>query len=635
MTEKTQRRDDGIDGDWVSERLRRIHFTRGERDLDASEGLEGVSVMDTSGNLLYASPVFAKLHGYRPEEIVGLGLDRIVCESDWRDIYRLLDGVRDDSFVTTEVTHLRRDGSCFPASVSLIRMPVEEKSSGYYVYIVRAEADILDASMTTVEPGEVETGEASFEGFFKRSLTGIYRTTVDGDFLLVNPQFARIFGYESPDELLRINARNLYHDENAREDFVKLITRLDCLENYRDVGRRKDGKTIKTLENARLVRDEQGMPLYIEGTLIDITAMVEAEERNSIYVRALEEAHGAILIVTPEGDIQYANSAASKFYGYLSEHLVGMNFRDLVSGPQRDDVDRFMAELLEKGRWVGEIAQPDSNGRERVASLAMSVVPDDEGRSQVLIVSAKDISELRILESQLLQAQKMEAIGLLASGVAHNVNSPLSAIIMTAEMAQISHPDVKEFGDILQAAARIGEIVSNLTTKTRQDQSSKEMEIDVNKLVETELKFLEANLFFKHNVELSLNLEPGLPKIRGLYSDFSQCCQNLFQNALDALESARECKLIVTTRFDKEKGCIHLCIRDTGCGIPSAQLSRIFEPFYTTKVDGADSDPRKPSGTGLGLSTARQLLNKYNATITVESRVGEGSEFCIHFPVST
>jgi PAS domain S-box-containing protein len=623
--------DDRISDNWLFERTGQTaaHGKVGDRNAIAVD--EGVGIVDDAGKLVYASPVFARLHGYEPGEMTGLGLNRIFQPCDSVDIAPLLKGVREDSFASFKATHLRRDESSFPASVNLIKMPGEGKWCGYYVCIVRAEAEGLDS--TDPEALEPAGGEASFEGLIQRSLTGIYRTTLEGEILLANPQFAKIFGYESPSELLRVNARDLYPDESARKDFVRLITRLDRLENYRDIGRCKDGKTIKTLENARLVRDEEHKPLHIEGTLIDITDLVEAEERNSIYVRALEEAHGAILIATPEGNIQYANSAASKFYGYLSEHLVGMNFRDLVSGPQHQDADHFLEVLLQKGHWVGEFSQSDSNGRERIASLAMSVVPDDEGHSHVLIVSAKDISELRILESQLLQAQKMEAIGLLASGVAHNVNSPLSAIIMTAEMAQISHPEVEEFGDILQAAARIGEIISNLTKKSRLEQSGDAMEVDVNQMVKTELKFLEANLFFKHNVELTLNLEPGLPRIHGLYSDFSQCCQNLFQNALDALESAAECRLHVLTRFKREKNQIELCIRDSGCGIPSAQINRIFEPFYTTKAESDMVDPRKPSGTGLGLSTTRQLLSKYDASITVESRSGEGTEFCIHFPV--
>jgi PAS domain S-box-containing protein len=234
--------DDRISGNWLFDRVGQtaVHGKGGGRDAIPVD--EGVGIVDDAGNLVYASPVFARLHGYEPGEMTGLGLKRIFQPHDSTDMARLLEGVRGDSFATFMATHLRRDGSSFPASVNLIKMPGEGKWSGFYVCIVRAEAEEIDSSHPDVV--EAAGGEASFEGLFQRSLTGIYRTTLEGEILLANPQFAKIFGYESPSELLRINARDLHPDESARKDFVRLITRLDRLENYRDVGRCKDDNSI-------------------------------------------------------------------------------------------------------------------------------------------------------------------------------------------------------------------------------------------------------------------------------------------------------------------------------------------------------------------------------------------------------
>ncbi|TKJ42116.1 hypothetical protein CEE37_00115 [candidate division LCP-89 bacterium B3_LCP] len=372
----------------------------------------------------------------------------------------------------------------------------------------------------------------------------------------------------------------------------------------------------------------------IQNVVDDDTLAKEEEHRESVYKRALEEAHGAILITTPEGHIQYANSEASVFYGYSPERMIGINVKDLVAGADRDAVDQVMADLLKKGRWVGEINQPDVNGHERVARLAMSVVPDDYGRSKVLIVSATDVSQLRILESQLLQAQKLEAIGLLTSGIAHNINSPLSAIIMTAEMAKLNNPDIKEFDDVLQAAFRIRDIITNLTEKSRMDQAMDVVDINISDLISTELKFLEANIFFKHQVETNLQLQPDIPTIRGLYSDFSQCLQNLFQNALDAMEDTEERTLSISTEYSHSDNRIVLTIIDTGQGIPPEDIPRIFEPFYTTKACKENEGIMRPSGTGLGLSSVKHLLEKNGASIKVESNPGTGTCFCIDIPVT-
>lgn len=244
------------------------------------------------------------------------------------------------------------------------------------------------------------------------------------------------------------------------------------------------------------------------------------------------------------------------------------------------------------------------------------------------------LERIELLEENLRQAQKLEAVGLLASGLAHNINSPLAAIIVTAEMAQDRYPEVKEFRDIMQAADRIQEIVANLLTKSRQEQSTEELEIDLNQMVKTELKFLEANLFFKHQVSTEVSLDPGLPRVRGIYSDFSQSFYNLVQNALDAMQEVEDKCLTVKTGLANGGNAIFLSVRDTGCGIPQEHLPRIFEPFFTTKQEiNCDPELGRPSGTGLGLSTTRHLLARYGAAVEVASQVRQGSEFRIVVPV--
>jgi|GEM_PF-1736123 len=634
MSEKTQPK--GAEEEYNGEchpKADDLHSISDLENVDKSPG-EGVAVVDRAGNLIYANPAFAQFHGYSPADLLGSNMSILVKADEGGNILARLKSAETDKIITWDTEHLRRDGTGFPVSVSAVALPVGESQPEYFFLIIRERTDVDSRRHSIEQTRETVQRPGDYHDFFTHSLTGMYRSTLDGKLLEVNPHFAEIFGYESAEELTQRHASDLYDNRHARDDFINLLIRLGFVNNYQEVGKRRDGKRIRTLENARLVRDEAGNPRYIEGTLIDITDIFEAEERSRDYVRALEEAHGAILITTPEGNIQYANAAASDLYGYTAAHLVGMNIGDLVSDRDRTEIGEFLSHLSQKKRWVREITQINSRGEERLVNLAMSVLPDADGYPKVLVACAQDISDMRLLESQLRQAQKLEAIGLLASGLAHNINSPLSAIIMTTEMAQAKHPQVTEFDDILQAAARIGEIISNLMTKSRQEQSNEEMEIDVNQLVQTELKFLESNLFFKHNVDLEVDLAPDLPKIRGLYSDFSQCFHNLVQNALDAMSTASQTGLCVRTSWDQARNRITLSIRDTGCGIPTENIEKIFEPFFTTKSElGTEWDPYRPSGTGLGLSTVRQLLARYNATVDAESWQGEGSEFKIAIPV--
>ncbi|MFH1736116.1 MAG: ATP-binding protein, partial [bacterium] len=271
--------------------------------------------------------------------------------------------------------------------------------------------------------------------------------------------------------------------------------------------------------------------------------------------------------------------------------------------------------------------------QDAITEITLVKMPSDDGALEAVVAVLRDVTDLHILKSHLRHSQKLEAIGLLASGFAHNINSPLAAIIMTAEMAILNNPDAREWNDILQAAARVTDIVTNLMIKTRQEQSEEEVEIDINELVQTELKFLEANLFFKHIIELDLQLNEKLPSVKGLYGDFSQCFQNLVQNALDAMTQGEETRLTVRTELSEQGQSIILKVKDTGCGIPQEYVNKIFDPFFSTKSLTDDADQFRPSGTGLGLHTSQQLLQKYGANIRVSSEPGDGTEFTITIPV--
>jgi len=360
----------------------------------------------------------------------------------------------------------------------------------------------------------------------------------------------------------------------------------------------------------------------------------EAVRLARLHAPALEAVPDAVFVCDPQGAILHSNRAARKVCGFDPQDGPGRAFPDLVAASERRDLAERFARLDREGGWAGEVNLLQFGARKLPVRLTLSPLRDAEGRERAVVAVCRDLSDCLRLEENLRQAQKLEAVGLLASGLAHNINSPLAAIIVTAEMAQARKPEMREFRDIMQAAARIQEIIANLMTKSRQEQSTEETSIDLNQLVRTELKFLEANLFFKHQVELEVTLEPDLPKFPGLYGDFSQCFYNLVQNALDAMQETEDRRLAVRTGRLDGGLALHLTLSDTGCGIPEDQLHRIFEPFFTTKQENNHRlDLVVPSGTGLGLSTSARLMNKYGATLQVSSRVGAGSEFQIRIPL--
>jgi PAS domain S-box-containing protein len=518
---------------------------------------------------------------------------------------------------------------------------------------IQAAASALSAqNSTSSEKGRLIAESAGLEA--GRGDEGVAVLDPGGRVLYCSAAFARVYGYSAQD-LIGSPLQRLFREQSEAEVKSWLSSASkEKLSTFEAVHRSSAGSALDLSASLLALSIEPNAPDYyvliVRGkeksplaSKVTENATEEdyqwkaqqAEERNRLYIRALEEAHGAILITTPTGEIIYANRSALGLYGYTRRHLIGKNLRNLVPGTDRQTILDILELMKEEDHWVGDMTLQRSSGLTFFVRLAITTVRDAEGEPQAFIVSSYDLSEQRLLEANLRQAQKLEAVGLLASGLAHNINSPLAAIMVTAEMAQAKYPDIREFGDIMQAADRIMEIIANLMTKSRQEQATEETEIDLNQLIKTELKFLEANLFFKHQVTLDVTLDPVLPRVHGLYSDFSQCFYNLVQNALDAMQSVEERVLTVRTGFTEDKKAIYIAVRDTGCGIPKELLEKIFEPFFTTKPEASENPEQvRPSGTGLGLSTTQQLLSNYNGTMTVTSQLSKGSEFTILVPLS-
>lgn len=236
----------------------------------------------------------------------------------------------------------------------------------------------------------------------------------------------------------------------------------------------------------------------------------------------------------------------------------------------------------------------------------------------------------RDIELELLQEHKLAAIGLLASGIAHNLRGPLTSILGFAELLRMKSPAPEELSLIVSGAEKMNAIIENMLYKAQQEQDTGRRPIDLNRLLQEELTFLEADLEFKHNVKKVYELADTLPSIEGVYSDFSQGLLNIIRNALDAMYDAEEKRLTVRTWWDGE--VVGVEISDTGCGIRPEDLSRVFDPFFTTKPSVEEAKGNEPTGTGLGLSSTYHLLRKYGARIELDSEVGKGTTVRVTIP---
>lgn len=241
------------------------------------------------------------------------------------------------------------------------------------------------------------------------------------------------------------------------------------------------------------------------------------------------------------------------------------------------------------------------------------------------------------LELKLLNENKLAAIGQLAAGIAHNLNTPLSIIQGNAELQQFKYSDSIEIEKILKQTENMSHLINTILIKNQREQENEIANIDINELLTQELEFLKAHLFFKHKIEKKYYFDESLPRIKGIYSDFSQSISGIIQNSIDAMYDTEKKELTVTTARENDQ--IIISIADTGMGIPEENYSKIYDPYFTTKSRDQEmkrkNGPSKgPRGSGLGLSMALTLLSSYDAKIDFTSRVNEGSTFYIKIPTN-
>ncbi len=234
---------------------------------------------------------------------------------------------------------------------------------------------------------------------------------------------------------------------------------------------------------------------------------------------------------------------------------------------------------------------------------------------------------MQLRTEQLLQAERLATIGRHAAGIVHNLNTPLQAVMGGAELLAVRHPENESIMRLRKAAAQMKKIIGSILSSGSRASETDYTVFDLNGLIQDQIEILNADPFFKHRVEKRVDLPP-LPPYRGVPAHFSQIFGNLLKNAADAMFTCDGPVLTISGRTDP--AAIWISITDTGPGIAGENLARIFDPFYTTKP--LSPKDGRPGGTGLGLASAREMVESYGGSIEATSTVGEGATFTVRLP---
>jgi two-component system, cell cycle sensor histidine kinase and response regulator CckA len=461
-----------------------------------------------------------------------------------------------------------------------------------------------------------------------------------------NQAYAELLGYS--EEELRVMTYVDLTPERWHAFEADLVQNQILTRGYSDIYekeyRRKDGSVFPVELRTFLIRENGGEPIGMWAIVRDISERKKVENERLRLILAIEQSAETVVITDREGTIQYVNPAFTTVTGYRRDEALGHNPRILKSGVQDEAFYRQLWQTISKGRtWQGRLVNCKKNGTLYTEEATISPVFDDAGGIINYVAVKRDITEhLHLfaekekIQNQFLQAQKMESIGRLAGGVAHDFNNMLSVIIGQTELAMLQSreatPLYAALQEIHKAAQRSADLTRQLLAFARKQIVMPQV-LDLNDLVASLLKMLRR--LIGEDIHLLWVPGPDLWPVKVDPSQMDQILANLSVNARDAINGVGkitiETKNITVDETDssKEDGfCpgqyVKLMVSDNGCGMDKETQFRLFEPFFTTKDLG--------KGTGLGLATVYGIVKQNNGFIYVTSEPGKGSAFSVYLP---
>ena len=591
--------------------------------------------LDEKGNFIYTNSSIEVLTGYAETEILGKNVRDIVTPEfhdvlDQRHASRLDGGQEHDSF-TFEI--MRKDGkSRWVELVSKELWGVDGELEGIH----GVARDITERKQSELVLEESRT--------FLRTIIDTIPARVfwkdrESNYLGCNLSFAIDSGLGDPEVLVGKSDYDMSWGESEADlyradDKAVMESEIPKL-NFEESQMRPDG-TKSWLSTSKVpIRNEEGDVIGVLGAYQDITGRKLLEEDRTRLSTAINQAAEAIVIMDPQGTIQYVNPAFEEVTGFPRDEAVGENLAIVKSGKHDEGFYANIWRTIQGGGiWRGRIINRHKAGSFYTVQAVISPVRDGDGDIVNYVVSIRDVSQEVELEAHMRQAQKMDAVGRLAGGVAHDFNNILQSILgfsglLLAELDKET-PQYHDVGEIRKAARRAGDLTRQLLTLSRKHNVEYAVQ-DLNTIINNSERMMRRLL--GEQVEFVFDLGDRLLPVHADVGQIEQVLLNLYINARDAMPDGgtlRVCTRNVARDArdvgEGHSGQDHVCleVQDSGHGIRDDIRDHLFEPFFTTKKVG--------EGTGLGLSVVYGIVQQHGGWIDVESKVGEGAVFKVYLP---
>ncbi len=482
-----------------------------------------------------------------------------------------------------------------------------------------------------------ESRSRELADFLNQAREAVIVTDLEGQITFWNQGAERLAGWTNAEAIDR-TCDELFGPDTAAKLAMACRTALETGEWVGELEVVKRSSEVRLIElRISLIRDDTGRPRARLALGTDITERRLAERRVRDQAQMLNQAREAIFITDLSNRVIYWNAGAERLFGWPAAEVMGRTAEQIFDASVAALIEAARVETLTKGEWRGEIRLHSRARAPLIVESRQSLIRDEDGRPKARLCINSDITDRKQLEEQFLRAQRMENIGLLAAGIAHDLNNMLAPILLAAPMLRDHVTDPGALG-LLGTLEKSAERGANLV---RQILAFAHGATGEHRLLQVKHLLRDISAVISGTFPKSIRLEDFIPSdlwpITGNPTQVHQVLLNLSVNARDAMPNGGTLSLRAENRvldvaaaaaIDGARAghFLVLHVEDTGTGIPPEVLTRMWEPFFTTKEAG--------KGTGLGLATVRGIVENHNGFIQLTTAPGRGSAFRVFLPAA-
>jgi PAS domain S-box-containing protein len=578
---------------------------------------EADPIDDPGPRIVFVNDAFERICGYSRAEAIGRSPRFLQGEkTDRRVLAEIREALARRQPIRREVINYAKDGSEYWLDMDIV--PILDPA-GHCTHFAAIERDITEAKKT----------EARYRTLFEHAPDGIVIADARSYYLEANASICRMLGY-TRDELIGKHASDIV----IPSEISQIGPAIDAIQTKPEYHRewqfrRKDGSFFSAEVIATMLPDGN-----LLGMIRDITERKRSEERIAEQAALLDKAQDAIVALDLERNVLFWNHGAERLYGWKREEVLGRNITELFYA-NYEKFEEINLRTMEKGEWSGELVHLTKDRREIVVQSRRTLILDQAGQPKSVLVINTDITEKKKIEAQFMRAQRMESIGTLAGGVAHDLNNILAPIMMSIDVLKTisENSQAKTILETIEVSARRGADIVRQVLSFARGLEGERVEVQPRHLFK-DLENIIKDTFPK-DIQMRFSIPNDIWTMVGDPTQIHQVLLNLCVNARDAMPhggnltiAVENCLLdehFAAMNVEAKPGrYVYISVSDTGTGIPPSLIDKIFEPFFTTK--------EMSKGTGLGLSTVMAIVKSHGGTINVYSESGRGTTFKVYLP---